>query len=185
MAGMGLMIHYDTGPGAQGAAPERWPKESAVQPSGLLPQLIMFAHPRCPCTRASIEELARIMTQGAGRVDARVLFYAPEAYDDFWWKTDLFECAMRVHGVDVGIDLNGDEARRFGVMTSGHTVLFDPNGQLLFSGGITESRGHAGDNVGRSVVTSHLTGRAPLVSGAQDCNQCAVYGCLLFPEESS
>ena len=42
------------------------------------------------------------------------------------------------------------EARRFGAVTSGQTLLFDTQGNLLFSGGITAARAQAGDNAGRA-----------------------------------
>lgn len=185
IAGMVLVISYDAGPGAQGTAVSQWPDESAVPQAESAPQLLMFAHPRCSCTRASIGELARIMTQAHGRVHARVLLFAPRGHDDSWLETDLLKSAERIPGVTVSVDIDGEEARRFGVITSGHTMLFEIDGRRVFSGGITESRGHAGDNVGRSVVVSHLTGRPSLVPGAAGRTQCAVYGCAIFKEESS
>ena len=44
-------------------------------------------------------------------------------------------------------------------MTSGHALLFDRDGHLLFSGGITPARGHEGDNFGASAIAARLAGR--------------------------
>jgi hypothetical protein len=52
--------------------------------------------------------------------------------------------------------------------------LYAPTGKLLFSGGITASRGHEGDNVGRSAIVSFiLNGHAPV-------NHTPVFGCSLL-----
>ena len=54
------------------------------------------------------------------------------------------------------ITLGGVEARRFHGETSGHVVLYDPQGQRLFDGGITASRGHAGDSPGLGALLALL-----------------------------
>jgi len=71
-------------------------------------------------------------------------------------------------------DDDGLEATRFGVITSGQTVLYDPSGALLFSGGITGARGHAGDNAGRASLVSLLN------QGKTDLSSTSVFGCPLF-----
>jgi hypothetical protein len=38
---------------------------------------MMFAHPQCECSRASLGELAIIMAQGRGQVNASVFFLSP------------------------------------------------------------------------------------------------------------
>jgi hypothetical protein len=73
-------------------------------------------------------------------------------------------------------DPNGAEAQLFGAETSGYVLLYDTLGQLLFKGGITGSRGHAGDNAGENAIVSLLTGQ-----GAS-AKQAPVYGCSLIGE---
>jgi hypothetical protein len=41
-------------------------------------------------------------------------------------------------------------------VTSGQVLLYDVSGRLVFRGGITAGRGHAGDNVGRDNVVAFL-----------------------------
>jgi hypothetical protein len=53
-------------------------------------------------------------------------------------------------------------------------VLYSPNGELLFSGGITGSRGHAGQNPGEDAVIALVNGRSLPLTHAH------VYGCDLF-----
>ena len=71
-------------------------------------------------------------------------------------------------------DDDGAEARRFGVETSGQTLLYDARGALIFSGGITGSRGHAGENAGAAALAALLTRGAAAQRGAD------VFGCPLF-----
>ena len=72
------------------------------------------------------------------------------------------------------VDLNGAEAHRFGAATSGQAMLYDPAGRLLFSGGLTEARGEAGESEGMDAILHNLGG-AP---GA--ATRAPVYGCELF-----
>jgi len=66
------------------------------------------------------------------------------------------------------------EAKRFGAETSGQTLLYDERGTLAFSGGITGSRGHAGDNAGRASLLA-LINRSDA-----DRRGSSVFGCPLF-----
>ena len=88
----------------------------------------------------------------------------------------LWPSAAAIPGVAAREDLDGAQARLFGAETSGFLVLYDPRGQLLFQGGITGSRGHAGDNAGEDAVALLLTGRAA------GLRQTPVYGCSLLGE---
>ena len=65
------------------------------------------------------------------------------------------------------------QARRFGVETSGQTLLY-AGGSLAFSGGITGSRGHAGTNAGETALIALLT------RGDADRRGTSVFGCPLF-----
>jgi len=112
----------------------------------------MLAHPHCPCTRASVGELARIMAHGQGKVNACVLFVKPTGAGANWDDTELRHNAAAIPGVTVLTDSDRTETARFGAETSGHTLLFGRDGALLFSGGITPSRGHAGGNAGESAI---------------------------------
>ena len=133
----------------------------------------MLAHPQCPCTRASVAELAQVMARVQGKVRAYVLFYTPPESSVEWQDTDLRRSAAQIPGVTVLSDIDGAEGQRFGAETSGHTFLFDSKGHLLFNGGITASRGHSGDNAGESALISlindHKTDRA----------ETFVFGCAL------
>jgi hypothetical protein len=173
-AGLGVLWNYESTPGVAAAAPARWPAESRLRRPLDRATLVMLAHPHCPCTRASIGELARLMTQAEGRVTAYVLFIKPADFSDGWEKTDLWASAAAISGVSVVEDDEGVEASRFHALTSGQTMLYDAEGKLLFSGGITSARGHAGDNAGRTAIVSLLT------TNEAEQRETPVFGCPLF-----
>lgn len=121
-----------------------------------------------------MEELTKLMTNCKGRLTAHVLFVTPNGYGSDWYKSDLWSSAAMIPGVTVSVDKDGSEAARFGALTSGQVVLYGPSGNLLFTGGITESRGHAGDNAGRSAIESLVN------QGKAQIDQSFVFGCPLF-----
>jgi hypothetical protein len=171
--GARVLFKYETTPGLAGPVASKWPTASVVPRQPDKPTLLMFAHPHCPCTRASIGELAQIMAHAVGKVNAYVLFVKPSGAGPDWDDTDLRSSAAAIPGVTVLTDDNGNEATRFGAQTSGHTVVFQNDGTLIFSGGITASRGHAGNNTGESAVLAALT-QQPLPRA-----RTPVFGCSL------
>jgi hypothetical protein len=183
IAAVGFGLHklwrYSSDPGAAAIAPENWPADSQISFDSDRATLLMFAHPHCPCSRASIGELALIMTHCKGRLTAYVLFYKPKDFPVDWEKSDLWESAAAIPGVKVLQDDDGIEARRFQASTSGETLLFDERGSLLFSGGITASRGHSGDNAGRSAIVSLLT------EGTAEERKTVTFGCSIYDPSSA
>lgn len=176
--GFAVFARYDNTPGRVGAVAAQWPAPG-VALDQQRPTLIMAAHPRCPCTRASIGELAQIMAQAEGKLSAYVLFVKPAGADEAWDQTDLWRSARQIPGVTVLEDRDGAMANKLGAATSGHTLLYSPDGRLLFNGGITVSRGHPGDNVGQSSIVALLGG------GAAPRNETLVFGCALADRQSN
>ena len=136
----------------------------------------MLAHPRCPCTRASIGELAILMNRLKGRVRATVLFVKPAAGAADWEASGLMASAARIPGVSVLVDEGGREAARLGARTSGQVLLYGRSGELEFAGGITPGRAHMGDNVGIDRIVSLVT------RGEADRRLSSVFGCALFDQ---
>ncbi len=178
-AGMTMLWGYSTAPGIPGAPPHEWPRESRIRPSPDLATLILMAHPRCPCTRASIGELDRLMARVEGRLAAYVLFVTPMDAPAGWERTDLWRSAAAIPGVVVVRDADGAEARRFNSPTSGQVIVYDAAGKLRFSGGITPARGHAGDNLGLSEIVALVEGESPTAIATP------VFGCSLLESQGS
>lgn len=172
-AGLRAAWDYESAPGRAAGTKSQWPAGSRIAPAPDRATLVLLGHPQCPCTRASIGELAQLMARGGDKVTAYVLFVKPPGTPAGWEKTDLWRSAAAIPGVQVRLDEEGREARRFHVSTSGQTLLFDRAGQLRFSGGITSARGHAGDNAGRDAVVSLLE------TGTATRTKTPVFGCAL------
>src|SRR5688572_11148571 len=62
-SGGALLWKYAATPGIAATPPEKWPTNSAIARNPDTSTIIMLAHPRCPCTRASIAELAVLMNR--------------------------------------------------------------------------------------------------------------------------
>ncbi len=173
-AGMAVLVDYELTPGAAGAAPARWPSAVSIEPSRERPTLVVAAHPRCSCTRASLAELGILLARTGGRLAAHVLFVQPPGRSDAWVRdSELYRSASALPGVAVHVDVGGRDAERFGALTSGAALLYGPAGELRFRGGLTGSRGHQGDNAGRAALTALAFGEAP------ERSETFVFGCAL------
>jgi hypothetical protein len=154
-------------------SPQRWPDNVSIPLDAQRPTLLMFAHPRCPCTRASIGELNRLLARCGGNIMVHVIFFKPAGQRDDWSETDSWSAAKAIPGVFVATDADGKLAQRFGAHTSGSVILFDSNRQRLFAGGITAARGHFGDNAGADMIVALVNGRKTSLT------ETSVYGCSL------
>ncbi len=173
VAGFGSLLSYQMRAGVPAAANDRWPSgvKLVLDPQHF--NLVMFAHPKCPCTDASLEELKIVMTQGRGEITPTICFFDPAGLPADWAQTSLVRAARQIPGLNVVIDLNGSISEKFGAMTSGQVLMFDGRGRRVFAGGITGSRGHVGENRGRALVLA-LAGRE-----TSEPAQTPVFGCSL------
>ena len=143
-----------------------WPRNSDVLLSRNIPTLLLFVHPQCPCTRASIGELEKILSGPAlapGQ-QPRVVVVAtlPGNASQQWRETDTVESAQHLPNVTMFWDIDGIEASRFGALVSGTVMLYSPAGTRLFTGGVTMSRGHEGGNIGSDRLWTVLTCNEPV-----------------------
>jgi hypothetical protein len=173
-SGLWAVWAYENQPGSAANAPQRWPADSALVPARERPTLLFVVHPQCTCTRASIQELAEVLARSPQHPKTYVLFLRPSSFERGWEQTDLWRSAAALPDARVLRDDEGVEARKFGVETSGQTLFYDKHGTLIFSGGITGSRAHAGDNAGELALVALLT------RGRADRRAASVFGCPLF-----
>jgi hypothetical protein len=173
---MSVLWRYSGTPGRAATPLAAWPEDAPLQRAKGRSTLVMFAHPQCPCSRASIGELAILMARAQEKVDAHVFFYFPVHESSAWARTDLWDSARTIPGVEAIEDPGGALALRFGAFTSGQTLLYGPDGRLEFNGGITAARGHSGDNNGRQAILALLQG------GTAERSVTPVFGCSLRGE---
>ncbi|MBI4854088.1 MAG: hypothetical protein HY819_20015 [Acidobacteria bacterium] len=171
--GLYLLNNHANSPSKSAIAPTLWPQETKLSLSKSSATVILFAHPKCPCTRATLGELAKFTTQTQNKAKVYVLFTKPKNSPDDWQQTDILEIAKNISGVEIKIDPGGEEANLFQTFTSGQTLVYNPQGKLLFSGGITSARGHSGDNLGLSAITSIIN------KNITPIEKTPVFGCTL------
>ena len=175
-SGFASLLTYQMRAGVPAVAPGAWPSGAGLRLDPQRYNLVMFAHPKCPCTDASLEELRIVLAQDGGLISPTICFIDPAGVPAGWAQTGLVRKARGIPGLNVVIDVDGEMAGKFGAMTSGQVLMYDGKGRRIFAGGITGSRGHTGENRGFASVRA-------LVSG--DTNepvQTPVFGCALHDE---
>ena len=169
-AGMASLARHSAVASQDAPGPARWPAGSALEREPGRGTVLCFVHPRCPCTRATLRELERVLSH-APRAAVRVVFRDDPGGDVTTAAT--WEMAARVPGARRVRDPGGVEARRFGASTSGLVLLFDAGGALRFRGGVTPGRGHEGDNEGAAALDRAMRG------ASESSLRARVFGCDL------
>ena len=139
--------------------------------------LVMFVHPGCPCSVASLEELSALMALGGNRLHASVEIFRSSREPDKWAEASIWRSASKIPGMVVRADVDAVLARKCGAQTSGQVFLYDKSGGLMFQGGITGSRGHVGDNDGLNALTDIVCGNAPAEARPA---HAPVFGCAIY-----
>jgi len=158
---------------ASAVVAQQWPASLDLVRSSTCPTLVVSLHPQCPCSRATVHELAQLMSRSQGRLTAYALFVKPANAPADWLDGDLMQSAKAVPNVTVLVDEGGRDAAALGAMTSGQVIVYGVKGQIQFNGGITDGRGHEGDNPGLAAILAIVRdGKSPVAA-------TPVYGCPL------
>lgn len=173
-AGLAVVWDHENRPGNDQSSPSYWPAESRIQRSADLPTLVMSLHPQCSCSKSSLDELAIVLAKTNRPLESKLLFVAPKEESESWVKDELWKKAESLRNVELVQDSDGYESKLFQAATSGHVALYDSNGNLEFSGGITPSRAHSGDNVGRQALIEAIN------LGKANRTTSSVFGCSIF-----
>ena len=82
-AGIAALSRYSDTPGKASAATD-WPSTSALARPGDRFFLVVFVHPKCPCSDATRGELDKLMARCQGRLAATVYFIKPDGMPRDW-----------------------------------------------------------------------------------------------------
>lgn len=171
--GLYVMMKHEVSPGEPAKPPVKWPKDSKIKLSSDKDTLVMFIHPQCPCSRASLEQLTPLTN--LNNLSIQILSLNPKVKPENWEKNHQTFTSMNLKNARITEDDDGAEANRFHSFTSGQALLYDSKGNLIFSGGVTGARGKTGNNPGLSQLWTALKER----SGAPPVKDSLVFGCSL------
>jgi hypothetical protein len=156
-----------------------WPDETCVLKSADSEvaagkfRIVVFAHPFCPCTRATLHKFDESLTRLPGNSAVSVVFVTAGLQMADVTGSDNVAYARRLPGVEVRFDHTGDESRRFGASVSGEVFAFNCRGCRVFHGGVTSGRGHEDASVGQQQL-ERLAG-----GFAEEAYTGPVFGCAL------
>ncbi|MFN8610659.1 MAG: hypothetical protein U0931_24170 [Vulcanimicrobiota bacterium] len=174
--GVFWLADHENQPGASAMAPVRWPACSQLSLSHHRPLLLVFLHPRCPCSRACLNELNRLSSRYPGSYDLTVVIGLPgrlAARD----AEEMLVSIRRIPQARTYLDTGLEECRRFGCYTSGQALLYSAQGRLRYQGGLTGWRAHEGENLSQQILADCLQTSAAGISSRP------VYGCGLRRDE--
>ncbi len=176
--GYTLLFRYSFAVGNASTPPPNIPASFASAGSLSKPRLFLALHPHCPCSGATVRELAKILTRAPNSSDVTVLMFKPADESDEWLEGGLLRQCRRMN-CRVVSDPEGRLAASLGSLTSGRVVLYDARGRLRYHGGITGSRGHEGDNAGEHAVIDILRG------GGDTARSLPVFGCPIVQNQAT
>jgi len=131
------------------------------------PLLIVVLHSQCPCSLATIEDLINLPVTDRSQLKIRLVFTGPDPID-----SRANEESETLTGVDREYLTESQVLSRYGARTSGQAYLYSRSGDLIFSGGLTDSRGVRGDSDGLVAIRETVAGRKCIA-------EAPVYGCAL------
>src|SRR5689334_13238619 len=171
--GFAWLLNEQNRAGAPASPPAVWPEASRIAHGKGRFTLLVFAHPKCGCTVATLRDLERLLAHAPRDLDVDVVFALPAGAPPDWSRTSLTRTAREIEGVTVVLDPGQVDERRFGARTSGQALIYAGDGRLRFAGGLTPGRAHEGDNAGCDAILSQLT------STSRPAATTPVFGCAL------
>ncbi|RNC82798.1 MAG: hypothetical protein ED559_13820 [Phycisphaera sp.] len=167
-----ILIKYNQIPGAIAKPPAILDDSFPLDDSRYT--LFIAVHPKCPCTSASLYELERLIARSHDSLVVHAYVYRPSGQPSGWIDLEPLASLAMLDSVSWEWDVDGKAAQKLGSLTSGSVVLYGPDGQPLYWGGITSARGHAGDNAGSDSILQVLR------HGTVRPSTGPVYGCELI-----
>ena len=173
----------DFRPGLLGTPQSAWPLQTSLTRPSQKMTVVAFIHPKCTCTGATVNHLVHCLK---GRPDIHLVVSVfvpsgiPEPEMEAWRNGEHVKTLRAaLPKTTFYYDEGGVEARRFGALTSGTLLAYEPRGLEVFRGGITNRRGGEQDNPALRRFVGVLKNKQP--AGAAACTP--VFGCPLVKSE--
>jgi hypothetical protein len=171
--GFGYAWKYEATQGAS-ASTKDWPSQTQLTLDSTRTTIVLFAHPNCPCTLVSVNQLAELLSGKADRYQLQVVVVQAPGLPKDLQNSTVAKAARSIANTALITDPAGKEAKLFGAATSGQVFAFGPDGKERFCGGVTSARGHYGPNDGIDAIEAILSEKSPTVGASP------VYGCSLL-----
>lgn len=146
--------------------------QGLAQPSEAF-QIVIFAHPFCPCTQATLDKLDESLTRFPAKTSIRVIFVIEGLERSSVEESSSIAFARRLPKVEVQFDDTGEAVLHWGARVSGEVFAFNRSGHCVFHGGLTSGRGHKGDSLGQKELERRAAG------GCDEQYAGPVFGCAL------
>lgn len=158
-------IDFSFTPGKSSQFKSDFPMQSTLSVIPSKYNLYVFIHPKCGCSVATLDNLKSLAHKQSYLSDLmqiHVILYDPSESPKDWLDSqtvkDIQSWASQ-YPVIVKHDKSLQEFKLFDAQTSGQSFLFDQNRRLVFSGGLTEERGHAGPSSSVNYILSVLSNK--------------------------
>lgn len=167
-----ILGRYEFTPGEKAGAVTHWPSETGLPFNPKKLNIVIAAHPHCPCSKVSLDEFALALGTAPDAADVHLVFYRPAGTAAAWAESDLTAGAAKLPMARIHYDPDGRIASILGARTSFDIFVFNTAGDVIFRGGITKGRGVRGESEGRAALEKILQGK-------KAASEHAVYGCPL------
>ncbi|WP_446742142.1 hypothetical protein [Silvibacterium acidisoli] len=167
------IFRFGATPGGQLNAPGHLPAAAPFHATGA-PVLLVFVHPGCTCTHATLEELDDTLNGYTKTLQVVLVVYHSAATERAGLTLEFTPRSWLHRDFRVVSDDKGMLSKQFGVQTSGEIVLYGRNGQMLFQGGVTPERAHVGASKGRDAL------ERALFREDRQGGMTQVFGCPIF-----
>lgn len=178
--GVRYLLAFEHTAGKQGLAPSDWHSTKLSAGDAHHPTLLVILHPKCSCSNATLAELEEAALTFDHPYNAILLIDPPQGSSFSWQEIAAYRDAQKALHASVVIDRGGAVATEFGAFTSGDVLLYSAEDaharrSLLFSGGVTGSRGMIGENSGVAALEAAFQN-----PGVHSAATAPVFGCGLL-----
>ena len=104
IAGMTTLWNHEARPGIPAAAPTSWPRDSALSKQPSKAAMLVWIHPHCPCSWATIRELERLLVHVSDDTDCQIILTRPAECGSDFVESDLTRAIRKIRGVSVVVD---------------------------------------------------------------------------------
>ena len=156
-----MLRAYAETPGRPAIADATWPAGANVARDAHTPVLLLFLHPHCPCSRATLGELARLLARVQAPLATFALFYRPADAEAGWERTDLWDSAAAIPGC------TRHQRRTWRAGAGVRRLRLGPDAALRRRRVAALQRRHHGRAAGMRAITPGDTALASLLTGGR------------------